>query len=143
MTRVVCRPKKSVNMFDNLFDEFFSAPMFVGPHQSAATPKVDIRETSDQVSLTFELPGMEKGDIKVAVSGDLLTVSGERKVDTEVKSDDYLRREINSGSFERSFTLPDYVDASQIKADYKQGLLLISLPKKEETKPREIDVSIN
>ena len=144
MTRVVCHPKKSHNLFDNLFDELFAAPMVFGPQHRPASvsPKVNIREAAENVTLTFELPGLDKGDINVAVAGDLLTVSGERKVDTEVKSDDYLRREIRSGKFERSFTLPEYVDATKINADYKNGLLVVSLPKTEETKPRKIEVSI-
>jgi len=104
---------------------------------------VMIRETNDNVQLTFELPGMKKDDIKVAVRDGVLTVSGSREFKSESKDDDYVRCEICSGSFSRSFTLPESVNSEKISADYKNGLLEIKLDKLEEVKPKEIEVKVS
>ena len=106
-------------------------------------PRVNIEETKDNVSLTFELPGMEKDNIKIMVKDDVLTVAGERKSFDEQKDDAFVRREIYSGKFSRSFTLPDTIDPDAVSADYKNGLLLVKLGKKEEGKPREIEVKVS
>ena len=107
------------------------------------SPKVNVAEKDDAISLTFELPGMEKSDIKVLVKDDILTVSGERKIETELKSDDSFRSEISSGAFSRSFNLPDTVKTDGVQADYKNGLLYVVLAKKEELKPKEIEIAVS
>ena len=110
---------------------------------AAHMPRVDIRENDDNVSLVFELPGMKKDDIKVVVNNDVLTVSGERKSDNDSESNGLVRREIFAGKFSRSFTLPDSVDCDSVLADYSAGMLTVKLNKKEEVKPKEIEVRVN
>lgn len=127
----------------NFFGDFLSFPKFNINFDVDFLPRVNISDNPDNLTLTFELPGMEKGDIKVMVKDDVLTVSGERRIEREKKQDSYVRSEICSGSFSRSFTLPDAVDAAKISADYKNGLLEIILPKLEEKKPKEIKVKVS
>ena len=86
---------------------------------------------------------MEKDNFKINVKDNVLTVSGERKDESEEKADNYIRSEIRSGSFSRSFTLPKTVDVDKINADYKNGILELTLGKREEAKPREIDVKVS
>jgi HSP20 family protein len=126
-------------MVDRFFDDWFTTPSY----DSSFSPKVNIRETKDNVVLTFEVPGMKKDDIKVTVNNDVLTISGKRQFEHEEKDDVFVRREIAGGEFSRSFTLPDTVDGENIQADYKNGLLEVRLARREETKPKEIEVKIS
>ena len=145
MSRCVVRTNSPFQKdLENIFNDFnvFDSPLFKQSGHHAHSPRVDVVESDNKVELTFEMPGMDKGDIKVLVKDNVLTVSGERKVNTEVKDDRYLRSEIYSGSFSRSFTFGDNVNPEKINADYKNGLLLVTLEKKEERKPKEIDVNI-
>jgi len=128
--------------FTDLMNDFFRFPAnHVEKHDF--TPRVNIRETKDDVRLTFELPGMDKKDVKIMIAENTLTVSGERKFESERKEDDFVRNEIFTGSFSRSFTLPETIDAEKISAEYKNGLLEITLAKKEEVKPKEIEVKVS
>ena len=128
---------------DNLFNSFFNFPGVRTERCCDFMPRVNIKDTKDDVTLTFELPGMEKKDIKVMVKDDVLTVSGERSFKSEEKDDGFVRTEISTGSFSRSFTLPDTVDGEKISADYKNGMLEIKLTKREEVKPKEIEVKVS
>lgn len=141
MTNIMLRPTRHWNM-DRMFEDFFGSPARWQADDAAFSPRTDIQENENEISLTFEIPGMDKGDIKVSVVDGVLSVSGERKFKKEEKDANYLRSEIRTGSFSRSFTLPDTVDADQISADYKDGLLLVKLAKKEEVKPKEIEVQV-
>lgn len=145
MTYLTLRPthRSLTRGFDSFFDDFFNAP-FISPAapKTSFSPNVNVSDTDSEVNLTLELPGMEKGDIKVSVAEGILTVSGKREFESEEDSNGCLRCEIGSGSFSRSFTLPDTVNSEKISADYKNGLLEISLPKLEEVKPKQIDVKI-
>ena len=107
------------------------------------SPRVDIIENDQLVTIILEAPGMEKEAIKIVVDNNVLTLSGERKLHTDIENENILRSEILSGEFNRSFTLPDYIDQEKIKADYKNGLLIVSLPKTEAAKPKEIEVDVN
>jgi len=145
MTWLTVRPstKDVTRPFESLFEDFFNLPALRRWDVSDSfLPKVDIRETEEEVELTFEIPGMKRDDIKVTLNGDQLTISGERKLDREDKDSGYVRREISTGSFSRSFTLPDYVNRDKISADYKDGLLTVGLAKLEEVKPKEIEVKV-
>ncbi|RME23735.1 MAG: Hsp20/alpha crystallin family protein [Candidatus Zixiibacteriota bacterium] len=106
-------------------------------------PRMDVRDTNDNLFLTFELPGVKKDDIKVNIRENVLTVTAKRETKEEVKDDEFIRREIRSGSFCRSVTLPDTVNTDKISADYKNGLLEIKLEKLEEVKPKEIEVKVS
>ena len=147
MRSLVLNQNRIANDFDAIVNSFFNTPTREYPNGSSFMPKVNIEETKDDVTLTFEIPGMEKDNIKVVVKDDILTVSGEKKVekndqDNKVDGEYFIRREIRSGEFERSFTLPDTVNKSSVNADYKNGILVVTLQKKEEVKPKEIEVKI-
>lgn len=132
--------------FDSLIDSFFGGTLF--PKSSSFissdfAPRVNVEETADKLNMTIELPGMDKGDIKILVQDNTLTISGERKIQNEIKTENIIRSEIHTGSFRRSFSLPDYIDSASVDAEYKNGLLNISILKKEERKPKEIDVKVS
>ena len=104
-------------------------------------PAVDVYETDDhEVVLKAELPDMKREDIKLTVDSNVLTLQGTREFNQEVKRDRFQRIERPYGSFTRSFTLPNTVDSSRITATYKDGLLTIRLPQREEAKPKQIAV---
>ena len=122
-------------MFSDLYGEAFS--------RSAWVPAVDIYETDDhEVVLKAELPEMKREDISVTFENGVLTLKGERGFEQETKQENYHRVERRHGAFSRSFTLPNTVDASRISAAYKDGILTIRLPQREEAKPKQIDVNI-
>ncbi len=104
-------------------------------------PAVDVYEDGNgEVVLKAELPAVKRDDIKVSMEGQTLTIEAERHLDTEVQRDRYHRIERGYGLFRRTFTLPATVDASRIAAEYQDGLLTVRLPRREETKPRQIEV---
>ena len=108
----------------------------------AWVPAVDIYETdTHEVVIKAELPDVKKEDIGVSVENNVLTLTGERKPEAS-KREQFQRVERRFGSFSRSFTLPTSVDAGQIAASYKDGVLTIRLPRREETKPRQITVNV-
>ena len=103
-------------------------------------PVVDVYDNDDNIVLKAEIPGIDKKDIEIDVKGRVLTLKGERSSDNEVKEDNYYRRERCFGKFERAFTLPVNVELDKIKANYKDGVLEIEIPKPEEKKPKQITV---
>ena len=106
-------------------------------------PPVDIFQNGkDELVLKAELPDMKREDIKITIDNDTLTISGEKKVTDEVKEEQFHRIERHYGSFSRSFSLPPTIDATKVSADYKNGVLTLRLPLREEAKPRQIDVNI-
>jgi HSP20 family protein len=105
-------------------------------------PAVDIYEKDGNIVLKAELPGLDPKDVDVRVENNILTLRGERKFDNEVKRDSYHRVERAYGTFTRSFTLPNVVDTGNIKADFKDGVLHVVLPKKEEAKQRQIQINV-
>lgn len=126
-----------------LFDEFF--PRFgrteVEPF-GGWIPPVDIYETPEKVVIEAEVPGVEKDNIKIEYSNGVLTIKGERKLEKEVKEEDYHRLERAYGSFQRSFSIPSTIDPDKINATYKNGVLKIELPKQEKAKPKEIKIEV-
>jgi HSP20 family protein len=106
-------------------------------------PPVDIYETADQaLVIKAELPEMKREAISVTVEHGTLTISGERALPAEVKREDYRRVERSYGKFSRRFTLPPSVDASKVAAEYKDGVLNVRLPLREEAKPRSVPVAV-
>ena len=103
-------------------------------------PVVDLYEKDDHYMIKAELPGVDKNDIKIDLKDRRLTLSGERSYDNEVKEENYYRRERTYGKFQRAFTLPEDVDSEEIKAEYKDGVLQIEVPKPEEKKARQVTV---
>ena len=107
-------------------------------------PAVDIYENANQeIVLKAELPGIVREDIDVRVENNTLTLRGERKRDTEVKQEQFHRVERSYGSFSRSFSLPSRIDTDQVRAEFKDGVLAITLPVKAEAKPRQIEVALS
>ena len=104
------------------------------------TPAVDIYEVEGALVLKAELPDMRREDIDVSVEDNTLTIRGERKLDHEIKQENFHRIERAYGGFVRSFSLPHTVDASKIGAEYKNGVLMVKLPVREDGKPRTINI---
>lgn len=105
-------------------------------------PTVDISETDAEYLIKAELPEVKKEDVKVTVEEGVLTLQGERRQEKEEKGKKYHRVERSYGSFVRSFTLPESVDEANVKAEYKDGVLSLHLPKTEKVKPKAIDVKV-
>jgi HSP20 family protein len=109
----------------------------------AWVPPVDIYQNGDhEVVLKAELPDMTREDIDLTVEKNVLTIKGEKKFSSEVKEDQFHRIERHYGAFSRSFTLPQTVDSSKVSADYRNGVLTVRLPLREEAKPRQIKVDV-
>ena len=109
---------------------------------STFAPPVDVYEDEHNISLKIEVPGIDEKDIDVRVENNTLTVHGERKFEKEEKEENFRRVERQYGSFTRTFTLPQTVDAENIRADYDKGVLKIRLAKKAEAKPKQIKVNV-
>ncbi|MBI5577262.1 MAG: Hsp20/alpha crystallin family protein [Deltaproteobacteria bacterium] len=106
------------------------------------TPAVDIFETEEAVMVKAEIPGLERDQIAVEVKDGILTLHGERKFEKEVKEENYHRIERSYGTFHRSFSLPSSVEQDRISAKFKDGVLEVTLPKKERAKPKQIKVDV-
>jgi len=107
------------------------------------TPLVDVFEDNEGITLKVELPEVDAKDVEIQVEGNTLTLKGERKLEREDKRDGYHRIERTYGAFSRTFTLPNTVDVEHITAESKDGVLRVLLPKKAETKPRQIKVGVS
>lgn len=149
MSLVKYQPNRNVVPFSaaisKVFDEFF--PGFMGESGELPTvtfrPTVDIVEQEDRVLIKADMPGLEKSDIKVVVNDGLLTIEGTRKAQHEEKSKGFVRSERFVGNFARSFNLPVWADASKIDANYKNGVLEVTIPKTEQARPKEIDIKVS
>ena len=108
----------------------------------ASAPVVDVAEREKDYEITAELPGMEEKDIEVNVSDDVLTIKGEKKEEKEEKKKDYYLSERRYGSFQRSFRVPDGVDASKIEANFKNGVLTVTLPKTAEAQKKQKKIEV-
>lgn len=137
-------PNRVAREIERAFDEVpFGFSFNGGSEGNGMMPRVNITETENEIRLSLAIPGVNKEDFKVSVQDDILTISGERKFQNEEKQGRWVRREFHAGSFSRSFTLSNNVDPSGIKADYKNGILEVVLAKREEAKPREIEVKVS
>jgi len=103
-------------------------------------PSVDIRETEDALLVQAELPGIDKKDVKVEVHDGVLTLSGERRYEKDVKEENVHRVERAYGSFSRSFSLPSKIDGEKVEAHMKDGVLEVRLPKRESVRPRAVEI---
>jgi len=127
-----------IDRLNRMFSEFETEAF-----NQAWIPAVDIYETDTrEVVIKAELPDVKKEDIGVTVEDNILTLTGERKQEQTTKREQFQRVERRFGSFSRSFTLPASVDAGQIAASYKDGVLTIRLPRREEAKPKQISVNV-
>jgi HSP20 family protein len=105
-------------------------------------PSVDVSETDGEYQIKAEIPDVKKEDVKVTLEEGVLTIQGERRFEKEEKGKKYHRVERSYGSFVRSFTLPDLVDEANVKAEFKDGVLNLKLPKSEKVKPKAIEVTV-
>jgi HSP20 family protein len=110
---------------------------------SGWSPALDVNQDKDHVYVKVELPGMRKEDINISLHEGMLTISGERKHEDEVKNGESFRSERFFGKFHRSVSLPTQVDNNNVKASYKDGLLVVTIPKAEEAKPKQIEVNVS
>ncbi|MBD3233049.1 MAG: Hsp20 family protein [candidate division Zixibacteria bacterium] len=128
------------DMMNTMFRNFFNEEDWPGLSSQWA-PVVDVSENSDKVIVRAEVPGMTKEDIKVTVSDGTLTLTGDKKQEKIDKEENYYRSERSFGSFARTFSLPSTINADKIKAQYKDGVLTVHMPKVEEAKPKQIEIS--
>lgn len=126
-------------LFDNPLAELARSSQLL----SGWTPAFDVFEDKDNVYVRAELPGMRKEDINLSLHNGSLSVSGERKSDDQLKEAEVYRSERFFGRFQRTITLPTPIAVDKVKAQYKDGLLEVTLPKAEEAKPKHIDVNVN
>jgi HSP20 family protein len=127
--------------FNRLFgrDEFWGA-------EGATTagewvPAVDIIENDNGLTVRVELPGIEAKDVAVTIDNNVLTLRGERRIEKEVKNENYHRMERSYGTFARSFALPAFVDTGNVKAEFKNGLLTVTVPKSANARTRSVEVT--
>jgi len=130
------------NQLPSMFDRFFEGDLFDWSNRNfsltnTTLPSVNIKQNANEFTVEVAAPGFEKGDFKLEVDHDLLTVSSEKKVENETKDgEQFTKREFSYQSFSRSFTLPNTADGERIEANYDNGILRITIPKKEEAKPK-------
>lgn len=122
--------------FDDIFENDFSSMFSSNFNDGISLPKVNIKETSDAYEVEMAIPGMKKDDFNINLDEKVLTISSELEESHEEEHETYTRREFGYSSFKRTFTLPDTVEESKIKASYADGILCVTLPKREVAKPK-------
>ena len=141
-----CEPFRGVttlqDQMNRLFNDTFDR---IGEQSnlSAWAPAVDIYETEQELVVKADLPDVDPKDLDIRVENNLLTIRGERKFEKKVNEENYLRVERSFGSFARSFTLANTVNTDAIKAEYQNGVLTLTIPKREEAKPKQVKVNVN
>ena len=126
---------------NRLFQDTYSPNREEGLATAAFAPPADVYEDENHVTLKLEVPGIDEKDLDIRVENNNLIIQGERKFEKEEKEENFRRVERQYGTFVRSFTLPSTVDADNINANYDKGVLTITLPKRAEAKPKQIQVS--
>ena len=131
--------------FNRLFNETFSRFVGGGDEQASRgwVPAVDIVENDQNLVLKAELPGFDPKDVEIRVEDGMLYLKGERKFERDEKKENYHGIERSYGTFSRTFALPGSVDVDNVKAEYKDGLLTLTVPKKEEAKPKTIKIQVS
>ena len=138
-------PRRNLSSLEEQVHRLFERNFQGQADKSALTtwaPAVDIYETENELVLKAELPDVDEKDIDVRVENNMLNIRGERKFESKVREDSYLRVERAYGSFSRSFSLPNTVNTDTIKADYAKGVLTVELPKRAESKPKQVKISV-
>lgn len=126
--------------FFRLVDSFFNGEA-QGEETRSWVPPVDIQETADAYVFHAELPGLTKENISITLENNILRISGERKLEKDVKKENFHRIERTYGTFARTFTLPTQVDNERVQAAFENGILRVNVPKAEQAKPRKIEIS--
>lgn len=136
-------PLRELSRMQDEVGRLFDDRLFRQGESLGWTPAVDIFEDEEGLSLRFDLAGVEPKDVDIRFENGVLTIKGERKLEKEEKKENYHRVELAYGAFNRSFSLPGTVDAEKIKAESKNGVLTVHLPKKAEAKPKSIQVKVS
>lgn len=139
--QITYNPYRAINELQQQMDRLWKERNAAQTSETNWHPVVDIFETEGELVLLSELPGLQDSDFKLSIENNVLTLSGERKLNNGNQYKVY-RQERPSGTFQRSFSLPANFDASKVNANFQQGILRISLPKKAEARPREISVKM-
>ena len=133
---------RNTNQVPSLFDRFFDGDMFDWSNRNFSNtnttiPSVNIKENTDAFTVEVAAPGFEKGDFKIELNLNTLSISSEKKVENETREGEvFTKREFSYQSFSRSFTLPQIADGDRIEANYQNGILTVLIPKREEAKPK-------
>ena len=127
---------------DRLWDSFFERRPARAEEVSEWFPTLDVSETKNDYVVKAELPGIDPKDIDISLTSDLLTIKGEKKVEATSKDANWFRQERAYGAFGRTVELPVVVDAKKIEAQFRDGVLTITLPKAEEAKPKQIEIKV-
>ena len=132
------------NQMEKVFSDLFAShDGETDMEETSWIPTVDISETENGFEIRAELPGVSEKDVNVSVTDNLLTIKGEKHQEEETDGKDYHRVERRYGSFQRSFTLPRHIETDAIKAEFKDGVLTLGIPKPETAKPTEIPITVN
>jgi HSP20 family protein len=127
---------------ERLFDERPFRPMWIGNGEREAAPALDLYTTPEAVIAKVALPGVKPEDVDVTIGDDLVTISGAFKEEKETSDAGYVHKELSQGKFSRSFSLPTAIKADAAKAEFKDGLLTLTIPKTEEVKPTHVKVQV-
>ncbi len=133
---------RSWNNYDRIFRDFYNENYEVDSNSNHWSPSTDIREDDNKYTVTADLPGVDKKNVSINVKDNVLTLTGERTLEKKDEGSNFHRRERMYGSFKRSFRLSDMINEEKINAKFKNGILVIELPKAEEVKPREIEIKV-
>jgi len=139
--------KSLQRQMNRMFDNFLSRTTSLMPFEENLNgwefgPPVDIYEDDQRLTFKVEVPGIDEKDIKVEIENNVLTVHGERKLEKDVKEENFRRMERHYGAFSRSFTLPSTADPEKIEANYAHGVLAIQMPKRAEARAKQIKVNV-
>ncbi len=131
---------RTLPAFSTLLDEVFNADLStpIGRDFSGTVPAVNVIENAEDFTVEVAAPGLKKSDFEVSVDKNTLTIKGNKEVKNEETTENFTRKEFNYVSFTRSFTIPETVDGTAIAANYKDGILVLTLPKKEESKEQPL-----
>lgn len=138
-------PFHNLSTLQNQVNRLFETNFPAHSDNSALTtwaPAVDIYETENELVIKADLPEITEKELDIRVENNMLTIRGERKFEEKVKEENYLRIERTYGSFSRSFSLPNTVNTEAIKAEYKNGVLTVELPKRAESKPKQVKINV-
>ena len=140
---LLMRPEPFTQEFDRLFNTLFTGGQRNGGTVQRWVPAMDLVEADEHFVLKADLPGLAEDDVAIEVQDNVLTISGSREAEHESKEQGWYRLERSYGSFSRSLTLPDGVDAEKVEASFDRGVLEVRIPKPEERKPRRISIGAN
>ncbi len=144
-TLVRWEPFRGIPSLQEQFNRFFENRFSTSTEEQTLTAwasAVDVYETENELVIKADLPQVSEKELDVRVENNMLTIRGERKFEQKVKEENYLRMERAYGSFSRSFSLPNTVNTEAVQAEYKEGVLTVTLPKRAESKPKQVKINV-